>query len=81
MRVVTDHFTLQRYGFLPKFVRFRLLHFVLESTLIRQYIPKDMDFKDINNQQVKQYQYKLNKKPREKIDSNFPLIAFTKHLK
>lgn len=55
----------------------------IENTnkLIRQYIPKDMDFKHLDNQQVKQFQYKLNKRPREKIDFNSPLLEFAKHLK
>ena len=55
----------------------------IENTnkLIRQYIPKDMDFKHLDNQLVKQFQYKLNKRPREKIDFNSPLLEFAKHLK
>lgn len=51
------------------------------NKLIRQYIPKNMDFKHLDNQQVKQFQYKLNKRPREKIDFNSPLLEFAKHLK
>lgn len=51
------------------------------NKLIRQYIPKEMDFKLLKNQQVKMYQYKLNKRPREKILFNTPLLAFKKHLK
>lgn len=49
------------------------------NKLIRQYIPKEVDFKHLRNEQVKQYQYKLNKRPREKIMFNSPIIAFTKH--
>ncbi|MDO5036430.1 MAG: IS30 family transposase [Porphyromonas sp.] len=50
------------------------------NKLIRQYIPKNMDFKHLNNQQIKRFQYKLNKRPREKIDFDSPLVAFAKHL-
>lgn len=41
--------------------------------LIKQYNPKHVHFGYLNNEQIKQFQYKL-KIPREKIESNFPQI-------
>ncbi|TFH94222.1 IS30 family transposase [Porphyromonas levii] len=51
------------------------------NKLIRQYIPKKMDFKNIEKEKVKQIQYKLNKRPREKINYKTPLIAFSEYFK
>lgn len=51
------------------------------NKLTRQYIPKNMDFKHLTNKQLKAYQYKLNKRPWEKLQFNAPLRAFANLLK
>ena len=33
--------------------------------LVRQYIPKETDFKNVTNQEIKKYQYKINNRPRK----------------
>ncbi|MDR2963896.1 MAG: IS30 family transposase [Bacteroidales bacterium] len=50
----------------------------IENTnkLVRQYIPKKSNFDTINNQQIKQIQYKLNKRPREKLNFYSPKEIF-----
>ena len=42
----------------------------IENTngLIRQYIPKGTDFKDISQQKIKMIQRKINARPREKLN-------------
>jgi len=44
----------------------------IENTnkLIRQYIPKGTDFKNINNNRIMQIQKKINRRPREKLGFN-----------
>ena len=49
------------------------------NKLIRQYIPKKTSFKDYSDQDVKYIQYKLNRRPREKLDFNLPKNEFYKH--
>ena len=51
------------------------------NKLIRQYIPKKMDFKHLTNKQIKMYQYKLNKRPRQRINFNSPLAQFYEQIK
>ena len=46
------------------------------NKLYRQYIPKRSDFKDFNNNQIKQYQYKINARPRKKLGFRTPLETF-----
>ena len=53
----------------------------IENTnkLIRQYIPKGTDFKNINNNRIMQIQKKINRRPREKLGFNSPKYEFYKH--
>ena len=46
------------------------------NKLIRQYIPKKQPFDNYNNQQIKQIQYKINKRPREKLSFDAPKDVF-----
>lgn len=48
------------------------------NKLIRQYIPKRTSFKEYSNQNIKEIQYKLNRRPREKLDFNSPKNEFYK---
>ena len=50
------------------------------NKLIRQYIPKGISFKDYSDQDIKNIQYKLNRRPREKLDFNSPKNEFYKQL-
>jgi len=52
----------------------------MEINLIRQYIPKRASFKDYSDEDIKKIQYKLNRRPREKLDFNLPKNEFYKHL-
>ena len=36
--------------------------------LVRQYIPKNTDFKDITDKEIKEYQYKINNRARKVLD-------------
>ena len=44
--------------------------------LVRQYIPKETDFKDVTNQEIKKYQYKINNRPRKVLDFQKPKDLF-----
>lgn len=44
--------------------------------LIRQYIPKGTDFKNIEDEQIKEIQYKINRRPRKSLDYETPLKRF-----
>lgn len=46
------------------------------NKLIRQYIPKKESFDKYNKQDVKQVQYELNKRPREKLNFETPKKTF-----
>lgn len=46
------------------------------NKLVRQYIPKKTDFKEISCQQIKEIQYKLNRRPRKKLEYKNPLQLF-----
>lgn len=46
------------------------------NKLIRQYIPKKTDFKTISHQQIREIQYKLNRRPRKKLKYMNPLQLF-----
>ena len=48
------------------------------NKLIRQYVPKRTSFKEYSNQNIKEIQYKLNRRPREKLDLNSPKNEFYK---
>jgi IS30 family transposase len=51
---------------------------LIENTnkLVRQYIPKKTNFDKINSQQIKQIQYKLNSRPRAKLNFYSPKEIF-----
>jgi len=51
---------------------------LIENTnkLVRQYIPKDSNFDNINNQQIKEIQYKINNRPRKKLNFYSPKEIF-----
>ena len=53
----------------------------IENTdkLIRQYIPKGLDFNMITDDFIKQTQYKINRRPRVKLDFNSPYKIFFNH--
>ena len=51
------------------------------NRLVRQYIPKNMDFCLLDGQDVKQIQYKINKGPRKKIGFDNPKRRFFRALK
>ena len=44
--------------------------------LVRQYIPKETDFKDITDQDIKTYQYKINDRPRKVLNFKKPKDLF-----
>ena len=44
--------------------------------LVRQYIPKETDFKDITSQEIKKYQYKINNRPRKVLKFKKPKDLF-----
>jgi IS30 family transposase len=51
---------------------------LIENTnkLIRQYIPEKTNFNTLNEQQIKEIQYKINKRPREKLKFYSPKEIF-----
>lgn len=53
----------------------------IENTnkLIRQYIPKGQDFNMITDDFIKQTQYKINRRPRLKLNFNSPYKIFFSH--
>ena len=44
--------------------------------LVRQYIPKETDFKNVTNQEIKKYQYKINNRPRKVLMFKKPKDLF-----
>ena len=46
------------------------------NKLIRQYIPKKINFNTLNNQKIKQIQQKINKRPRAKLNFYSPKEIF-----
>jgi IS30 family transposase len=46
------------------------------NKLVRQYIPKKTNFDTINDQQIKQIQYKINNRPRKKLNFYSPKEIF-----
>ncbi len=44
--------------------------------LIRQYIPKEMNFNDLTDAQIREIQHKLNRRPREKLNFSTPIAEF-----
>jgi len=51
---------------------------LIENTnkLVRQYIPKSTNFNNLSNQDIKQIQYKLNARPRKKLNFACPKDVF-----
>ena len=47
-----------------------------ENKLVRQYIPKKTNFNNFNNQEIKQIQYKINNRPRAKLNFYSPKEIF-----
>jgi IS30 family transposase len=50
------------------------------NKLIRQYIPKGASFKDYSDEDINKIQYKINRRPREKLEFNSPKNEFYKQL-
>lgn len=48
--------------------------------LIRQYLPKGMDFNDVTNDEITQVQYKINRRPRKKLQFETPKTVFYRNL-
>ena len=48
------------------------------NKLIRQYFPKGTDFRTVTDREVLNIQYKLNRRPREKLNFSTPLKEFYK---
>ena len=46
------------------------------NKLIRKYIPKKADFCDFTDKYIKKVQYKLNSRPREKLNFDTPKCRF-----
>jgi IS30 family transposase len=55
----------------------------IENTnkLIRQYIPKKLDFNEITDTEITQVQYKINRRPRKKLNFIDPKSAFFKNIR
>ena len=51
-----------------------------ENKLIRQYIPKGTDLSTITEGKIKKTQYKLNARPREKLNFETPKECFYKFI-
>lgn len=47
-----------------------------ENKLIRQYIPKGTDFRELTDDFIKEIQYKINRRPREKLNFSTPKREF-----
>lgn len=50
------------------------------NKLVRQYWPKGTDFNLLTDEEIKQIQYKLNRRPRKKLDFSNPKTEFFKRL-
>ncbi|MBQ5466901.1 MAG: IS30 family transposase, partial [Muribaculaceae bacterium] len=48
--------------------------------LVRQYITKDIKLNNIDDETIKQVQYKLNRRPRKKLDFDTPKSSFFKNI-
>lgn len=51
-----------------------------ENKLIRQYIPKGTDFRELSDEFIKEVQYKINRRPREKLNFSTPKKEFFKFI-
>jgi IS30 family transposase len=50
------------------------------NKLIRQYIPKGSSFCNINNMEIKEIQYRINRRARKKLGYKTPFEVFSLHL-
>lgn len=48
------------------------------NKLIRQYIPKGSDFRMLSGEFIREVQYKINRRPREKLNFSTPKKEFFK---
>ena len=48
--------------------------------LIRQYLPKGMDFNNVTNDEITQVQYRINRRPRKKLQFETPKTVFYRNL-
>lgn len=46
------------------------------NKLLRQYFPKGTDFREVSQEKLNQVQYKINRRPREKLGFISPKVAF-----
>ena len=51
-----------------------------ENKLIRQYIPKGTDFRELSDEFIKEIQYKINRRPRKKLNFSTPKKEFFKFI-
>ena len=49
------------------------------NKLIRKYLPKGMDFNTVSDDYIKYVQYKINQRPRLKLNFSSPKKAFFDH--
>lgn len=50
------------------------------NKLIRQYIPKGTDFSELSDAFIRRVQYKINRRPRKKLDFDTPKNAFFRQI-
>ena len=48
--------------------------------LIRQYLPKQLDFNDVTDGEIEQLQFKINRRPRKKLQFETPKSVFYRNL-
>lgn len=48
--------------------------------LLRQYIPKKKNLEEVTEQQIKSYQYRINNRPRCKLNFDSPKLAFFRNV-
>ena len=51
-----------------------------ENKLVRQYMPKGTDFGELSDKYIKEVQYKINRRPREKLNFSTPKKEFFKFI-
>ncbi len=49
-----------------------------QHKLVRQYLPKGTDFRKLSDEFIKEVQYKINRRPREKLNFSTPKKEFFK---
>lgn len=48
--------------------------------LIRQYLPKQLDFNDVTDREIEQVQFKINRRPRKKLQFEAPKSVFYRNI-